>query len=103
PGNVAARLELLEHRLRLVDRHGKADSYATLRTVDGGVDADDVAVRIEQRTAAIAGIDGGVRLNHAFQPLLLGLNVAIDGAHDAGGKCAFEVEGIADGQHLLSH
>ena len=35
--------------------------------VDGGVDSDHVAVRIQQRPAAVARIDGRIGLDHALQ------------------------------------
>ena len=36
---------------------------STGRRVDGGVDADQVARRVEQGPPAVARVDGGVRLN----------------------------------------
>ena len=45
----------------LVDRHGEAD-VAGART-DRGVDADDFAARVDQRSAAVAEVDGGVGLD----------------------------------------
>src|SRR5262249_8659656 len=51
------------HGLR---RHGKADAdRAAGRRDDQRVDADDLAFEIEQRTAGIAAIDGGVGLDVA--------------------------------------
>ena len=45
-----------------VARYGKAQ--ALRRQDDGGVDADDFAARVDQRAAAVAGVEGGVGLDH---------------------------------------
>ena len=97
------RLVFLQHRLGARDRHRKADPDIALRPVNRRVDADHVAVRIEQRTAAIARIDRRIGLNHAFQLALLGLDGAVERTDNPGGQRAFELEGIADRQHLLPH
>src|SRR5580704_9625245 len=51
-----------------VGRHGKAD---TLRThglgIDGGVHADDLAGHVHERTAGVAGVNGGVGLDEALE------------------------------------
>ena len=61
-------------------------------------------MRIEQRSAAVAGIDGGIGLDHAFHAaVLFGFNGAVERADDAGGQRAFKAERVADGQHLLPH
>ena len=53
--------------------------------------ADHVAVRIEQRSAAVARIDRRVRLNHAFQVFVFGLDRAVERTHDADGQRAVEL------------
>src|SRR5258706_14873192 len=46
------------------DGHGEADAVgALLREDDGGVDADHFAVQVEERAAAVAGINLGGGLN----------------------------------------
>src|ERR1035438_340515 len=62
PGDLAAGLVFLQHGLGTRDGHGETDADTALRPVNRRVDADHAAVRIEQRTAAIARIDGGVGL-----------------------------------------
>ncbi len=44
-----------------LDRHGKPDALGPF--LDGGVDADHLAARIEQRPAGVAGVDGRVGLD----------------------------------------
>ena len=58
---IAVADDLRQHKLRGVAGDGETDA---LRAVDdGGVDADDLAVHVEERTAGIALVDGGVGLN----------------------------------------
>src|ERR1700738_829954 len=51
-----------------VGRHGKAD---TLRThvlgINGGVHADDLAGHVDERTAGVAGVNGGIGLDKALE------------------------------------
>ncbi len=55
--------QLADHRTRKIDRHGKADAQrAAAARDDRRIDADDLAVHIEQRAAGIALVDGGVGL-----------------------------------------
>ncbi len=68
---------------------------------DGGVDADYVALGIEQGAAAIAFVDGGVGLDQSFEGAVLIANFAAQRAHDAGGERAGKAERIADGEDLL--
>src|ERR1035438_8753274 len=100
---MAALLYLRQHRLGPADGRGEADSDAALRPVNRRVDADDGAVRIEQWPATIARVDGGVGLDHVLQLLALPLNATVERADYSRGQRAFEAEGIADGQDLLSH
>ena len=82
-----------------VGRHGEPDALVAggLR-VDGGVDADDFAVHVEQRSAGVAGIDGGVGLDEVLELAGdAGLDGAIFGGDDAGGNGLREGKGAADG------
>ena len=87
-----------------VDGNGEADAGALVGAVGGdhGVDADDFAVRVEQRTAGVAGVDGGIGLNGVFNGRAVFAADGADGADDAGGHGAAEAEGIADGVDLLA-
>ena len=69
----------------------------------GGGNAHHLPVHIEQRAAGIAGVDGGVGLNH-IDGLTVGGNHPVLGADIAyrhgGGELA---QGIAHRHHLISH
>src|SRR5262249_30051066 len=63
PG-LAELLELLDHRHGGFRRHRKADANrAAGGGDDRGIDADHLAVEVEQGAARIAAVDGGVGLN----------------------------------------
>ena len=49
------------------DRDREADVLRAPGIGDRGVDADDPALRVDQRTARVAGVDGGVGLEHVFE------------------------------------
>ena len=66
--NLAVFDELVRYGPRHVDRNGKADadvSFAAARGY-GGVDADQIAVKVDHRSAGIPRIDRGVRLNEVL-------------------------------------
>ena len=64
------------------------------------VDADHFAVCVEQWTAAVAGVDGGVGLNPGAGA---GVGELADGADDALGDAEEHgVAGIADGQNIFA-
>jgi hypothetical protein len=72
----------------LVAGDGEADAVGLLlREDDGGVDADDVAVDVEQRPAGVAGVDLGGRLDQVtVEPVFLAAELrqrAADRADDA--------------------
>ena len=73
----------------------------------GGVDADDLAVHIDQRTAGIAGIDGGVGLDIAHGAGGFGVFGVDDSVHagdnaqrDRAGELS--AAGIADGHDIVA-
>ncbi len=71
-----------------------------LRERDGGVDADDFAVNVDQRSAAVAGIDRGVNLDEIFIPLAAEDSdlAAVEGADDAMRHRADVAERAAEGE-----
>ena len=81
-----------------VDRNGKADSGGSAGgRVNRGIDADDLAVRIDERPAGIAAIDGGVGLNgFVDKSRLTSLHGAAKRADDAGGEGGLKAERISD-------
>jgi hypothetical protein len=64
---------------------------------DRGVDADELAVEIDQRAAGVAGVDRGVGLDEVLV-LLDAQAGAADRADDAHGHRLADAEGIADRQ-----
>ena len=78
---------------------GDGKPYAFAPGVDGCVDADELAQNIEQRTAAVAGVDGRVGLNQVGEHAVLGLNGAVQGGDHARGHSVGKAEGIADGDN----
>src|SRR5206468_3803212 len=68
---------------------------------DHGIDADRLASPIDQRAAAVARDDVRIRLDEAA--VRLQFDLAIEGAHDAGGGRLIEAQGAADGHEWLAH
>src|SRR5262249_56307776 len=62
---------------------------------DRGIDADHLAVEVEQGAAGIAAVDGGVGLNVIV--VGAGIDVAVARRDDAGRDGAAEAERVADG------
>ena len=97
--------QLIHDPPRHVDRNGEADAdIAATPGEDCGVDADQLALEVDERTARVADIDGGIGLNE----ILVGVGAepqpgAADGADDAGGDGLAEAEGVADGDDVVAH
>src|SRR5262249_5833165 len=90
--------QLVNDWQRRFRRNGKADAYgAPGRGDDGRVHADHLAVEIEQRSARIAAIDGGVSLDVIV--IRAGLDVAIARGNDSGRDRSTKAERITDGYH----
>ena len=99
---AAAKLAELTQRIHHADDglggHRKADADRAARGRDDQrVDADDLAVEIEQRAAGIAAVDRGVGLDVAV--IGSGIDVAVARRDDAGGDGAAKAERIADRDH----
>ena len=96
--------EIGEDGFRGVDGNGEADSGALIGAIgcDHGVDADDFAVRVEQRTAGVAGVDGCIGLNGVFNGRAAFAADGANGGDDAGGHGSAQAERIADGVDLLA-
>ena len=90
------------------DLRGNGEAGAGKRAAvgdDEGVDADQLAVRIHQRAAGVAGIDGRVGLNKvAGLARIVGVRIGpVERADDAARDRELEVaEGTAEGQHGLA-
>ena len=64
PVSINCRADDHEH----VDGDGEADPLVAAGVAgDGRVDADDLAAEVDQRAAAVAGIDGGVGLQEVLE------------------------------------
>ena len=87
-----------------VDRNREADTgRSTARTVDQGVDTDQPARAVEQRSTRIAGVDGSVSLNDVFDRRLIARRDGpADGADDTRREGLIETEGIADREDGLA-
>jgi hypothetical protein len=84
-----------------IDRQGKADALiAAAARGNHRVDADHLAVVIQQRAARVAGVDGGIGLDEALE--LLG-DVAAERADDARRDRGLQAERRADGNRPVAH
>src|SRR5690349_19235687 len=79
PVRVLAVHDLVDDLLGVVDRDGEADPDAARRAVGRGrraverrVDADDVALGVDQRAAGVALVDRRVRLDRGVARRVLG-------------------------------
>src|SRR6202022_3981297 len=81
------------------DVEGDADTAARRRE-DRGVDADDLALEVEGRTAGVAAVHRRIDL----QEVVIGsrANLAAARRNDAGGDRATEAERIADGDNPVA-
>ena len=86
----------------LFDRNGKADVLRAQH--HGQVDAHQLAVHVQERPAAVTGVDGGIRLQQPRAGIvaLLILEGPVDAADDARGDGILEPQGIADGDDGLA-
>ena len=78
-----------------------ADTAARLR-IDGAVDANEMPVHRDQRTAGIARIDGGVGLDEELIIRRADMR-ARQRRDDTGCDGLADTEGIADGEHQIAH
>ena len=103
--HAAVGHEIVGNVLCGVDGNGEADAGGgAAGGVNRGVDANDFAVRIDERAAGIAAVDGGVGLDgFVNESGLAGLHGASDGADYAGGERGLEAERITDGENFLAH
>src|SRR4029078_3758939 len=85
------------------DREAEPDGAAGV-ALDLGVDADTVAVRVEQRATRVAVVERGVGLDDVIDRVLaVGRgNHALQGADDAGRGRPIEAEGVPDRDHRVA-
>ncbi len=71
--------------------------------IEEGVDADHLAARIHQRSAGVAGVDGGIGLDEFARLIAIRFRVGpVQRADDAARHAELESIGIAEGQHHLA-
>ena len=91
-----------DHGTHQVGRDGEADAGgAARRRDDHAVDADQLAVHVDQRAAGIARIDRGVGLDEILVLRLVAGHMG-EGRDDAAGHRLADAEGVADGQHQVA-
>ena len=85
------------HAFRHVNRNGKPDALIPAAAAENrGVDADDFAVDIDKRPAAVARIDRRVSLDEIFIIVNADIRAAF-GADNAGGHGLRQAERLTDG------
>ncbi len=96
-GDLTVLFQLIDNLLRHIDRNREPDSLTT--SDDHGVDPDDLTFQVEQGAAAVARIDGCVRLDViVVRP---GTNDASLGADNPGRHGLFQPERAPDGHDPL--
>ncbi len=79
--------------------HGNGETDALGVIADRLVDADQLAVQVDQGAAAVAGVDGRVGLQNVVVDGVAIIQAAIHGAQDALGNAVLQAKGIPDSQH----
>ena len=84
-------------------RHGEAHALvARAFGINCRVDANDLSTHVHQWAAGVAGVDGGVGLNHGLE-LASGNDVAALGRDDSRGHSGVQPKGAANSQHPIAH
>ena len=97
--HAAVREDLVHHAAHHVHRNREADAVgAKVLRQHRGVDADQLALRVDERAAGIAEIDGGIGLDEILE-IRDAEPAAAGGADDALRDRLAESERIADRQH----
>src|SRR5580704_18453100 len=67
-GNLSGLENLLHHRARHIDRHREADSLIASASIadDRGIDANQLAARVDQSSSGVPGIDRSIGLNEVL-------------------------------------
>ena len=101
PFDRACGDQLVGHPAGVVHRDGEADAVvSTAAGGDGGVDADHFSPQVDERTAAVAGIDGRVGLQIALT--FVDARVAAFGTDDAGRDGCADVEGVPQSEDPIT-
>lgn len=74
-GNVTLLDDLSSNRFCRIDGDGKTEAFSDCASqtsaYDYGINTDNFACQVDQRTARIALVDGGIRLDQVFEPVAL--------------------------------
>ena len=99
PGHLPLGLQVRQDGFRHADRDGEPNSLP-LRN-DRRVDADHLALHVEERSPAVSRVDGGVGLDEiVIRPRADHAALCAD---DPGGDGLLQAEGVPDGQNPVSH
>ena len=85
---------------RPADGNGKPDPLGFC--IDGGIDTDQFPVDIQQGSAAVTRVNGGVNLYEIMVNTVIGSDTALRCTNDAGGDGMRKTERIADGNHRFT-
>ncbi len=99
PGNLFGLGQLVNDTRGKVRRDGKANPLSG--PDNGGIDANDISCKVQQRPAAVPGINGGVCLDKII--IGAGSYNSSLGTDDPCGHGLFKAKGTADGNHPGSH
>src|SRR5260370_28307898 len=101
--HASERYQIVDHSFSGVDGDSEADA-STLSDARGDhcIDADHLAMPVEERAAGVTRVYGGVGLDGFVDDQAVGLLHLADGAHDAAREGSGEAEGIADGIDFLA-
>ncbi len=105
PDDLALVLELEDDFLSHVRGDGEADADAPAAHAPGqdvAVDADDLALHVDERPAGVAPVDGRVGLDEVLVVVVAQAELAALGADDPRRDGVLHAEGIADGQDPFS-
>ena len=98
----AVLLEVHDHLADNRFGHGERIAHVAARLrLDERIDAHQLTVRVDQRTARVAGVDRRIGLDEGFDAELARDDAQLTrlGTHDAGRDGRLQVVGRADGQH----
>lgn len=85
-----------------MDGDGEANALAF--ALDGDVEADELAIEVDERAAATAGVDGGVGLEPILdgEGLIIEGGAAVFGAEDTAADGAAEAEGVTESEDCFT-
>ena len=102
-GDQAVFDDAFKHLLGYAHGNSKPDAHAAARFgINGGVDAQQIALNIDQGTTRVAGVDGSVGLYEVFECVDAQL-VAPQCRNDATGNGLSHAKGVAYGQDNIAN